>query len=272
MYALLLPSTASAWTEKTHDMIAERVIQLFPPEISTAIKNNKAEYMDGLRDEKELFDKVLEESDSAGTSLIQQRGMERLFSLLNRLNFFIDKRTDAKAVAYETGRIVRVGADLYEPLPLDGDFKTIELSGYRLFFLKDVEDGLKNYKYVFAGRRVVMTYPGRLSEELEIGHKKGKLIYGAYRAGNPYRLVEDDAHVMINRALNFLADAVNTQVMNRGTMDGAPFDPALYLQLDRFRHGNDSSSSPEVEAPAKPAAPAAPEVKKPEKNDDKTKK
>lgn len=270
--ATVLSAPASAWTEKTHDMIAERVIQLFPPEISGPIKNNKAAYLEGLRDEKELFDRVIEESDSATTTLIQQRGMERAFSLLNRLDFFIDKRSDPKTVAYETGRLVRVVSDLFEPLPADGKFKTIELSGYRLFFLNDVEEAIKKFKYVFAGRRIIMTYPGRLAEELEVSHKKGALIYGAYKGGNPYKLIEDDAHVMINRALNFLADAMNTQIINRGTMDGAPFDPALYLQLDRFKHGEESGSGPEVEAPAKPTAPSAPEVKKPEKENDKNKK
>jgi len=273
MFLVLFPHPAAAWSGPVHEMIAEESADILPAETRLIVRTNREAYMKGVSDQRELFELVAEDRKEAATpELVIQKGIELFIYHVQRLNFFFDKKSEERAIAYELGRMARVAADLLEPLPPEEDFGTLEIAGHRIFFLDDAEQGIKNFKYVYAAREPIRSFPVRLDKELGISRQKGSIIYKAYREGRPYEEVEDHALVMMNRAINLLADTVYTLQKNRGRQTGSPFDPAEALGLDRWRRepGDESRKVAPPPAPRPPDAPVAPDIPEEEEPDETT--
>ncbi len=250
------PKTAFAWTGPVHKAAALAAVDYFPPAIRDMINRNNAAYLEGVDSEPELYDKVLDEKKDFSVELLRVRGFERYIYHLQRIKFFFDKKSDPSAQAAEIGALARLTVDLLEPFPSEDKFSPIQIAGHRVFFMNDFEAYIKNFHFMYDGSRLIKDLPARLDKDLSLSKGNGVLIYTAYKKGTGFRMIESEAHAVLNRALSLLTDQVYSMQESR-IGHAAPFDPSQYLGLSKF-HKQSGVKEMKIPGPKAPTAPSSP--------------
>lgn len=258
-----------AWTGPVHKAAALAAVDYFPPAIRDMINKNKAAYLEGVETEPELYDKILDEKKDLSVELLRVRGFERYVYHLQRIKFFFDKKSDPSAQAAEIGALARLTTDLLEPFPSQDKFSPIQIAGHRVFFVNDFETYIKDFHFIYDGSQLIRDLPARLDKDLSLSTGNGEVIYTAYKKGTGFRMIESEAHAVLNRSLNLLADQVYSMQESR-IGHAAPFDPSQYLGLSKFhkQSGIKEKKIPGPKAPTAPSSPLTPEkAKKNEKSE-----
>ncbi|MFA6451230.1 MAG: hypothetical protein WCX65_17275, partial [bacterium] len=213
--AFLQTARAFAWTGPVHEKAALAAVKYFPAPIQDIISPNKKAYLEGIRTEQELYEKILDENKTFSVELLRVRGFERYVYHLQRLKFFFDKKSNPAAVANEIGMFTRSALDLMEPFPSGDSFRPLEIEGHRIFFINDFETFYKNFHFMYDGSQLIKDLPKRLDNDLALANSKGLLIYNSYRKGTGFEAIEDDAQAVLNRTLNLLTDQLYTMYQSR---------------------------------------------------------
>ncbi len=246
-----------------HERIAEETIVLLPAALKDFLNENKRDFLKGVTDEKELFDRALEQKDDFSVDYLRNLGIERFYFNYKRVQFLMERKPGDRTTAYEAGKLVRSASDLLEPLPQSSAFRFIGISANRIFFLDDAEQNIGRYRYFYVTRKLISSFPKRISSELEHSSKTADVIYKAYRDGATYRQIERQTQDVINRTINFCADTLYTLYEMKNRVGRSPFDASAALGLDRFRRG-DSDEEFKIAGPKPPVVQSPAKTQQPE--------
>lgn len=263
LYVILNTTSSYAWTPPVHDRIAEETIALLQPALRDFLAENKRDFLKGVTDEKELFERALEQKGDFSVEYLHNAGIERFYYNYKRVQFLVERKAGDRTAAYEAGKLLRSASDLLEPLPESDDFRFVEISSNRIFFLDDVEQNIDRYRYFYARRRLIESFPGRIGDEIKNISKTADVIYDAYSEGTPYGNVERQAHETINRTINFCADTLYTLYEMKNRPGGRPFNPSAALGLEKYRRGG-SNDAFDIETPEAPVVPSPGRTEQPE--------
>lgn len=258
---LIFPTGAEAWPLPVQEQAAQEVIKLLPVNTAMLFKSRKDSFLKGGRDEPDLFKDVSENSKKFSISALREIGIQRFYIKYSRLQSMLNKKSDDKALVYQFGGLTRLAIDLFEPLPSDSDYNSLQIVSLRPFFLNDMEEKRVRFTVVPAGLKVITSFPETITSNLEASEIKGKVIYNAYWKGDGFKSIEPEAHEMLNRSINFVVDTIYTLYMNRTAGRGVPFNPEAKLGLDRFRNKTKKKDF-EIKSPEAPKPPATPDVLK----------
>jgi hypothetical protein len=263
---------ARAWTEAVHEKAALMAADYMPAPIGDMIDANRKAFLEGVRTEPELYDKVLDEKPEFSVELLRVRGFERYVYHLQRLKFFFDSKSNPVAVVGELGMFCRNAMDLMEPYPAGDSFRPLEIAGHRIFFDNDFEAFFKDFHFMYDGSQLIKDLSKRLDTDLDFSSTKGLLIYNGYKKGIGFKAIESDADAVMNRTLNLLTDQIYTMYTARKGGQAPPFDPAQYLGLDKYRKKSSIKEMkiPGPKPPAGPNSPNTPGKTKKNENEDET--
>jgi len=252
-----------AWGPGAHETAAREAAGYFPQAIKKIVAANMKEYLEGVRNEPELFDSVLGEKKDFSRDYFRYSGISKYMDHFKRIAYMMSRKTDPKVLAFEIGQFTRNITDLMEPIPSDSNFPPLETAGNRVFFMSDFDAASKRFDFMFNGDTYIDNIPSRINTDIDFSNIKAEIIYSSYKNGQVFKNIDSDAQSVMNRALNLATDTIYTIYMKRNSKDEIDFKPEQFLKLGRFhKNSGNEKSIPGPKAPKTPTPPSIQEKKK----------
>lgn len=257
------PRPAAAWEPQTHLTAADTIISYYPQQIRDIVNKYKDQYHKGVQEEPELYDSLLKTNDKYDDGIYVQKGLERILYHVQRIQFFLDKKTNQDLLAYTIGQFVHCAMDLLEPMPSAKAYGQLEISADRMYFQSDYLDNNKKIDFMNDGRSFIDNFPAALDTLLQKNKADADQIYSTYHSQRNFKAIDSNATAAMNRSLNFIVDSVNTFVQLLTKDHSGLLDIRAFLGLDRYdRANNGGQQSGGVKAPNAPKKPTPPSVQK----------